>query len=160
MAISTPFTQDRRVLPLSAPLLLAIDWLCDVLGFVTAGMCQASQPHFRSSKAPATCDCSFSRPLHGQWVNNYWWGWQNRTDLGKSTHLYNETQGNTNASDRKLSSSGERRRHFFIYFFFLSKALVSLFPCVSSYRRVHFPRSVPLHDHLKTDRVTGRYIQS
>ena len=33
-------------------------------------------------------------------------------------------------------------------------------PCVSSYRRVHFPRSVPLHGHLQTDRVTDRYIQT
>ena len=28
-----------------------------------------------------------------EWVNNCWWGWQNRTDLGKCTHLYGKTQG-------------------------------------------------------------------
>ena len=35
--------------------------------------------------------------------------WQNRTDLGKCTHLYDKTQGNTSAFDRKLSSSSARR---------------------------------------------------
>ena len=29
-----------------------------------------------------------------------------RTELGKCIHLYDETQGNTSAFDRKLSSSG------------------------------------------------------
>ena len=108
MAISTPFTQDHRVLPLSAPLSSwrSIDCVMS-LALWPQVVCQASQPHFRSSKAPATCDCSFSRPLYGQWVNNCWRGWQNRTDLGKSTHLYDETQGNT--------SNG---RFFFFFFFF------------------------------------------
>ena len=32
-----------------------------------------------------------------------------RTDLGKCIHLYDETQGNTSAFDRKLSSSGARK---------------------------------------------------
>ena len=41
-------------------------------------------------------DATTSWPLiwHAkEWVNNCWWGWQNRTDLGKCTHLYDETQG-------------------------------------------------------------------
>jgi len=29
-----------------------------------------------------------------EWVNNSWWGWQNRTELGKCTHQCDETQGN------------------------------------------------------------------
>ena len=28
-----------------------------------------------------------------EWVNNCWWGWQNRTDLGKCTHLYDGIRG-------------------------------------------------------------------
>ena len=32
-----------------------------------------------------------------------------RTELGKCIHLYDETQGNTSAFDRKLSSSGARK---------------------------------------------------
>ena len=28
------------------------------------------------------------RYIYREWVNNCWWGWQNRTDLGKCTHLY------------------------------------------------------------------------
>ena len=27
-------------------------------------------------------------------MNNWWWGWQNRTDLGKCTHQCDKTQGN------------------------------------------------------------------
>ena len=33
-------------------------------------------------------------------------------DPGKCIHLYDKTQGNTNAFDRKLSSSGVRRKIF------------------------------------------------
>ena len=29
-----------------------------------------------------------------EWVNNCWWGWQNRTDLGICTHQCDGTQGN------------------------------------------------------------------
>ena len=38
---------------------------------------------------------SRSKHLKGSevWVNNCWWGWQNRTDPRKCTHLYDETQG-------------------------------------------------------------------
>ena len=32
-----------------------------------------------------------------------------RTGVGRGTHLSDETQGNTSAFDRKLSSSGARR---------------------------------------------------
>ena len=32
-----------------------------------------------------------------------------RTELGKCIHLYDETQGNTSAFDRKLSWSGARK---------------------------------------------------
>ena len=28
-----------------------------------------------------------------KWVNNCWWSWQNRIDLGKCTHQYDEKQG-------------------------------------------------------------------
>ena len=28
-----------------------------------------------------------------KWVNNCWWGWQNRIDLGKCTHQYDEKRG-------------------------------------------------------------------
>ena len=30
--------------------------------------------------------------IRKEWVNNCWWGWQNRTTLEKCPHLYNETQ--------------------------------------------------------------------
>ena len=37
----------------------------------------------------------FEHQTHDQkeWVNNCWWGWQNKTDLGRCTHLYKEIQG-------------------------------------------------------------------
>ena len=74
-----------------------------------------------------------------EWVNNCWWGWQNRTDLGKCTHHCDKTQGNN--STRALST---------IFFFFLhpkkttfvKRAGVLLFPCFLSQRWVHFPRSL------------------
>ena len=50
--------------------------------------------------------------LSGEWVNN---GESDKIkhcekDPGKCIHLYDKTQGNTNAFDRKLSSSGVRRK--------------------------------------------------
>ena len=83
-----------------------------------------------------------------EWVNNWWWGWWNRTDLGKGTHQCNETQEN-NSTHALLSV-------FFASFFFcclplflhpkktifVERACVLLFPCVSSHWWVHFPRCV------------------
>ena len=64
-----------------------------------------------------------------EWVNNCWWGWQNRTALEKCTHQYEDTQGtikNTSTFDNEDS---------------VLKALVLLIVlCVSWYRRVHFSR--------------------
>ena len=95
--------------------------------------------------------------LH-KWVNNCWWGWQNRRDLGKCTHQCDETQGNNSVqaiSTKKcllqlflvcpllcfllfvvvcLSSCTRRRK-------FAESACALLFPCVSSHWWVHFPWS-------------------
>ena len=43
-----------------------------------------------------------------EWVNNCWLGWQNRTVLGKCTHLYNEMQEQLNTFNRKSSSGISR----------------------------------------------------
>ena len=43
-----------------------------------------------------------------EWVNNCWWGWQNRTDLGKCTRQCDETQGNNSA--QALLTKGQTRR--------------------------------------------------
>ena len=52
---------------------------------------------------------------------------QYRTDLGKSTHLYDETQGTVEHLTKAI---------------FCRKRLCFTVPCVPSYRRVHFPRPV------------------
>ena len=47
-----------------------------------------------------------------KWVNNCWWGWQNRTALEKWPHLYSDTQEaikNTSAFDTWSSSGVEER---------------------------------------------------
>ena len=54
-----------------------------------------------------------------EWVKNCWWGWQNRTALEKCTHLYEEIQKND--EDFRLCL---------------------IVPCISSYKLIHFPRSV------------------
>ena len=43
------------------------------------------------------------------WVNNCWWGWQNRTGLEKCTHLYSNAQGTIKHKRFQQSSLGVRR---------------------------------------------------
>ena len=78
--------------------------------------CKVSQSHMQWKKHHKTRD----------WVNNCWWGWQNRTDLGKCTHLYDETQAlsTENCLHQVLSQN----------------CLCFIVPCVSSYR---WPQNQP-----------------
>ena len=46
--------------------------------------------------------------LRNEWTTTGEVDKTNRTELGKCIHLYDETQGNTSAFDRKFSSSGAR----------------------------------------------------
>ena len=85
-----------------------------------------------------------------EWVNNWWWGWQHRTDLGrvltKSTkhketivykHFCLSSSLLTSSFVVCLSSYTQRRQ------FLLKAHVYLLFPCVSSHWWVHFLRSVP-----------------
>ena len=61
MALSRPFSEGRRALPLSTPLssrrsMAWVPWLCACPQVVS----QAPQ-HFRSSETQVSCDCYFSR---------------------------------------------------------------------------------------------------
>ena len=109
--------------------------------------------------------------LEVKWVNNRWWRWQNRTDLGNCTHQCDETQGNNSSGARRQTTKAEdkqqkKKEAKSVYLltheeqFFLSKALVyyhGLFPGVSSHCWVHFPRSVLFHpgmcDHMQLTAV-------
>ena len=56
----------------------------------TTALVHQSKRHLRHTQQSALY---FShKDMLIEWVNNCWLGWQNRTDLWKCTHLYNEMQ--------------------------------------------------------------------
>jgi len=75
------------------------------------------------------------REISKEWVNNYCWGWQNRTVLANCTHLYDKTQGWI--KHKCFRQRGFTWRRLSVN----QKRLCLVVPCVSSYRWiVHFSR--------------------
>ena len=100
------------------------------------------------------CSLAWGGLLEGKWVNNCWWGWQNRRDLGKCTHQCDETQGNN--SVQALSTKNVFFSSFLSVLFFASSFLL-LSVCLLAPEDENLPKALVHYCFLVFRRI-GEYI--